>query len=413
MTIQVQEVDLCKLNVQYVADPDKVKTARSKIVDRIKKEKVPVKGFRPGTAPTQAIELNMKSTIDSLAAKDLVAEAYNDLLFEHKIKTMFYPQVVSQSFDKGNFYCEMNVWKKPDVELKEYKGFNIPKPAVESASDLTAKMIQNLRSNHGESRPYSEGDFVQQGDKITLDIKVECEGQIVSELTQEGTMYTVGQFSQLDENLTGMVPDETKSFKIAMGEDAPVESVRGKTVDFTVTLHMGMRTELPALDDAFAQKVGFSTYSQLESYANSAVLAQVQQKEKNELNNQVFAKLVENNVVNVPTWLSEMEAQNMARNRGMDVKTMPEEFRSRLFTDAERAVKLSLILDAIREAEPDTSFSERELLDSLRMKVSGTGGNPDEFIKKATQDGSIFGIIANMKDAATVEWIIKNSNIID
>ena len=121
MTLQVQETDLCKLSVHYVADVDKVKSARSKVIDRIKKEKVPVKGFRPGAAPTQAIELSMKPTIDSLAAKDLVAEAYNDLLFEHKIKTMFYPQVVSQSFDQGSFYCEMNVWKKPSVELKEYK----------------------------------------------------------------------------------------------------------------------------------------------------------------------------------------------------------------------------------------------------------------------------------------------------
>jgi trigger factor len=413
MTIQVQEVDLCKLNVHYVAEPEKVRAARLRVVDRIKKEKVPVKGFRPGAAPTQAIELQMKSTIDSLAAKDLVSEAYNDLLFEHKIKTMFYPQVTSQSFDKDQFYCEMMVWKKPDVELKEYKGFSIPKPASEPVTELVAKMIQNLRVKHGESRPYGEGDFVQQGDKITLDIKVESEGQVVSELTQEGLVYNVGQFSKLDENLLGMVPDETKNFKVSMDEDTPLESLKNKVVDFTVTLHMGMRTDLAALDDAFAQKVGFPTYEKLESYASSVVMSQSQQKERNDLTNQVLVRLLEHNEINVPGWLVEMEAQNVARNRGMDLKTMPPETKSRLFTEAERAVKLSLILDSIREAEPDTSFSERELLNSLRMKVSGTGGNPDDFIKKSTEDGSIFGIVANMRDSATVEWVIKNSTIIE
>ena len=92
---------------------------------------------------------------------------------------------------------------------------------------------------------------------------------------------------------------------------------------------------------------------------------------------------------------------------------MSREVQSKVFTEAEKAVKLSLILDAVREAEPDTSFSERELLNGLRMKVSGTGGNPDEFISSAAKDGSLFGIIANMKDSATLDWIIKNSTIVD
>lgn len=413
MTLQVQEVELCKLNVQYAAPKEKVKAARAKVVDRIKKEKVPVKGFRPGTAPDHVIELTMKSTIDSLAAKDLVAEAYNDLLFEHKIKTMFYPSVQNQSFEKDTFHCEMTVWKKPEVELVEYKGFSVPKPSTESAADLAAKMIQNLRERYSESRPYNDGDFVQKGDKVTLDIKVECDGQPVAELTQEGSVYSVGQFSDLDDNLMGMVPDETRSFKISMKEDSPVESVRGKVVDFTVTLYMGMKNELPSLSDELAQKVGFSTMDQLHSHAHTSAETQLQSKEKNMLNQQVLSRLAASNKVEVPAWLVEMEAQNAAKGRGVEWKDIPVEVRKKIFTEAEQAVKLSLILDAIREAEPDTSFSERELLNSLRMKVSGVGQNPDEFISNATKDGSIFGIIANMKDSATLDWVIKNSTIVD
>lgn len=413
MTLQVQEVELCKLNVQYVAPSDKVKAAREKAIDRIKKEKVPVKGFRPGKAPSQAIELAMKPTVDSLAAKDLVAEAYNDLLFEHKIKTMFYPKVQHQSFENGSFHCEMTVWKKPEVELKQYKGFNIPKPSTESHSDVAEKMIQNLRTQHGEARPYGDGDFVQKGDKITLDIKVECEGQTVKELTQEGLVYIVGQFSDLDENLLGMVPDEKREFKISMKENSPVESVRGKVADFSVTLYMGMRTEPASLTDEFAQKIGFSSYELLQKQVNSIAMSQVRTKQQNELNNQVLSRLAEVNVVAIPSWLTELEAQNMTKNRGIELHQLPQETLVRVLAEAEKAVKLSLILDSIREAEPDAAFSERELLNSLRMKAAETGQNPDDFISNASKDGSIFGIIANMKDTATVDWVIKNSTIVD
>lgn len=413
MTIQVQEVELCKLNVQYVAPEDKVQEARSKVLDRIRREKVPVKGYRPGTAPNHVIEFTMKSTIDSLAAKDLVSEAYNDLLFEHKIKTMFYPKVQNQSFEGGKFHCEMTVWKKPDVELGEYKNFSIPKPALESVSDVSAKMVQELRVRQGETRPYDENDFVQSGDKLTLDMKAECEGHVVEELTQEGFVYSVGQFSELDENLIGMKPDETKSFQVLMKSDAPVESIRNKTVNFTATLHMGMKTDLAPLNDEFAQRLGFQTYSQFESHVNSVAGMQLKNKEKGLLNNQIFSRLLEHNKVNVPSWLAELEAQNMAKSKGAEWKDLSSDFRAKVLVESEKAVKLSLILDAIRETEPDTSFSERELLDALRMKVSETGNNPDEFISNASKDGSIFGIIANMKDAATVDWIIKNSTIVD
>lgn len=413
MTLQVQEVELCKLKVQYVASSEKVKAARTKAVERIKKEKVPVKGYVPGKAPNHIIEHVMKPTIDNLAAKDLVSDAYNDLLFEHKLKTMFYPSVQSQSFEGGKFHCEMMVWKKPDVVLNEYKGFSIPKPATDAPSDLAAKMLQDLRTRHAEPRPYLEDDFVQSGDKLTLDIKVECEGQVISELTKEGTVYTVGQFSDLDENLIGMKPDETKTFKILMKEDSPIESVRGKTLDFTVTFFMGMKSELPALNDDLAAKFGFASFEQLEKHANAAATSQVQSKQRNLLNQQVLSRLIDSNPMEVPSWLVELEAQNSAKSRGIEWNELSQDVRSKVFTEAEKAVKLSLILDAVREAEPDTSFSERELLNGLRMKVSGTGGNPDEFISNAAKDGSLFGIIANMKDTATLDWIIKNSTIVD
>lgn len=413
MTLQVQEVELCKLSVQYTAPKEKVKAARTKAVERIRKEKVPVKGYRPGMAPAHIIEHSMKSTVDSLASKDLVSEAYNDLLFQHKIKTLFYPKVDFQSFENGTFTCDMTVWKKPDVELKEYKNFSIPRPATESIQDFSAKLIQDLRVKHGDTRPYGEGDFVQNGDKITLDIKAESEGVVVTELTQEGMLYQVGQFKDLDENLLGMVPDETKHFKIVMNDNTPIKSIQNKTVDFTVTLHMGMRNELASLDDEFAKKLGMNSFQQLETYVTSVATNQIKNKEKTLLNNQLFSRLLENNPIQVPSWLIEMEADNSAKARGVEFSSLDHNIRQKVLVEAEKAVKLSLILDSIRENEPETSFSERELLDLLKMKVSESGNNPIEFIKQATQDGSIFGIIANMKDSATVDWLIKNCTIVD
>jgi trigger factor len=210
-----------------------------------------------------------------------------------------------------------------------------------------------------------------------------------------------------------MTPGEIKTFQVSMKDDAPVETVRGKLVDFTVNLHMGMRTEPAALDDNLATKLGFSTYADLERAVSGSASSQMQQKEKSMLNNQVFSRLLENSKVEIPQWLTDMEAQNLMRNRGVDFSALPKEQKDMIRQDAEKAVKLSLILDAVRETEPETYFSEKELVDSLRAQVQESGQDPDEFIQKTLNDGSLFGIIANMKDSATIDWIVSNSSIVE
>lgn len=411
MSIQVQEVEPCKLNIQYMADKTVVQSAQNKVIDQIKQQKVPVPGFRPGLAPNYAIKLRLKPQVDNLTVKELVSEAYNDFLFENKVKVMFQPQVNHHALTDDSFQCEMTVYKRPDVVLEQYKGFNIPKPASDKIEDLSAKILQDLRVQHGDPRPYDDGDFVQAGDKVTMDVVAEYNGEKISELTVEGLVYTVGQFHEMDENILGMSPGETKSFQVSMKDDAPVESIRGKLVDFTVNLHMGMRTEPAALDDTLAAKLGFPTFAELEQAVQGSASNQMKQREKQMLNDQVFSRLLEHSKVFVPQWLTDMEAQNLMRNRGVNFEQLPKSQKDLIRVDAEKAVKLSLILDAVRDSEPEAYFSETEMINSIRNQVESTGGNPDDFIKKSLEDGSLFGIIANMRDAATIDWILKNSTL--
>ena len=171
MTVQCEEVDYCKVKVKYVADPSLVEEKKNEAVRLLKKSNVQLPGFRMGQATDLAIRVHMKKQIDQMVTRELVSDAFTETLFETKMKPIGYPDVHSTRLDGRHFECEMTFAKKPEFELQQYTGFEIPKPHLEmTAAEGAEKLLQELRTVHGDVVTYGADDFVQEGDKITMDI---------------------------------------------------------------------------------------------------------------------------------------------------------------------------------------------------------------------------------------------------
>ena len=98
MEVQVNEVDYCKLEVQYSADPDVVESKRDEVMQSLKKIKIP--GFRKGKAPESAIKMKMSKEIATTVIEHMKAQAYDDVVFETEIKPIAYPQFEDVNISK-------------------------------------------------------------------------------------------------------------------------------------------------------------------------------------------------------------------------------------------------------------------------------------------------------------------------
>ena len=77
-------------------------------------------------------------------------------------------------------------------------------------------------------------------------------------------------------------------------------------------------------------------------------------------------------------------------------------------------IKLSLLFDSIRENEPDLTFSDQEMIDRIKAFLKEAGNeNPDEALSRLAQSGQLTGAVAALKDKATIEWLVNQSNIIE
>lgn len=410
--MQIEEKEFCKVQVTYIADPEKVIAKRSEVIDDLYKEvsQATVPGFRKGKAPLSAVKVRYRKQIEEATRREMVAVAESEILFETKMKTLFYPQVLSAQLSDSRFECTLLFMKKPPFELKQYKGFEIPKPhSPKTQGELAEQMLEELRVKYGDVAPYQENDFVQKGDKITMDVKCTAEGKTIEELTKEGVFYEVGQgfYREFDDNIQGMTPGEDRTFDVLW------DTSNNEKATFHVKMHMGVKSVPAGLDDEFAKKLGLESFDKLRQEVEGVANRKIQEFEIKSIQQQVISRLMTEHDFEIPTWLISMDAQQLAMQHGLEWATVNNESRTLLESKARDRLKLTLIMDSIREVEPDTQFSSNEVLDVIRARVAEQGQDPNKFVVEMQQSGKLFGMVAALQQEATLDWLVKNSTLIE
>lgn len=412
MNIQVEEKESCKVQVTYKADPEKVLKKRSEIVDKIFEEtsKLAVPGYRKGKAPLSAIKMRYRKNIEEQTRQNLLVAAEEEILFETKLKTLFSTQVLKMNLNEDLFECELLFFKKPIFELKQYKGLSVPRPhSPKTQAELSEQIMQELRVRYGDVVPFAETDKIELTDKITMDVNCKTEGLTINELTKDGVFYTVGQgfYHEFDDNILGMTTGEEKTFDVLW------DTQTKERATFTVKVHMGVKMVPAPLEDSFAQKLGLENFEKLASDIGATAANKIKDYERDAVHSQIISQLMAAHEIEVPHWLIEMDAQQLAMQHSLKWSEVDPESKKTLEAKAVERLKLTLIMDAIRDAEPETQFSNNEILDVVRSRVAQQGQDPDKFVVEMQRTGRLFGVVAALQQEATLEFLAKNTNIVE
>lgn len=415
MQIEVQEIEQCKLSVKYVADAEEIFNKRGEIIQAFKK--APVPGFRKDKAPLDAIKVHYRNQIEESLKRGLAEDSYHNTLFEKKLKPHGAPRFNSLLLADGKFTCEFELYTKPQFELSNYLELEIPKPHEEkNVTELTEELLQNLRVRFGEATPYSESDFVQTGDNVIVDYFGTLDGEKLNQLGAEGEMFTVGSsnLSQFDDNILGMSLGQTREFDLLIPE-AAIPSLAGKTVHFTVTLNMGSKITPCPLNDELAIKLGKNNFLELKEFAHATAGASLQNKQKNSINEAVALRLIGMTTISVPNWMSLSEAQYLAHQSKMDWTVMSDEDKERFLVAAEKNVKLSLILDKVREDNPEAQLTDQEVFDIIKQNISNTktDATVDDIIQQMNKSGYLQILFSRIKDEYAMDFITKNIKLVE
>jgi trigger factor len=391
MEVQSVEVRPCELEINYVADPEVVKSKRTEALQNILKNNPKVPGFRQGKTPHDVLKHHFKKQIDAWVMNEMASVAYDDIIFETNVKPVGFPKFLSVELDSSNFSCRVFLIKKPSFELGDYKTFEIPPNTFPSLDDECSELVNNLLDRFAEIVPFSDDQEVVEGDSTTITIK--ANGQ-----EESAIFYIVGSNDKpgLDEVLIGMKSGDVRPY-----------------LDGTVELHMGVSKTLPDFDDELAKNVGAENAEVLRNQIVAIATLQREQKKTNYARNFILKQLIERHSFEIPEVLANMEAQSIASQQGKKVEELAEEELVELFNKAKQQIKLSFLLDSIRELEVDATLADAEAKQALIARIAQNGNDPNPILKNMEASGTLIGILSALKDEYTVQWLIKQTGFLN
>lgn len=410
MECEVKEIEYCKVQVHYESSPDVVVEKRREALAQLDDVKIP--GFRKGKASPDVLKVRFKKNIEEWVKREMLSVAYDDVLFETKMKPIGYPQFLSSHLSGNKFICDLVVMKKPDFDLAEYKEIEIPKPhQPQTVTEIAEAMVQELRIKFGDYQPYEDGNFVENNDRITMDIETYIDGNKIEEACKVGHLYDVGSIPELDSNIFGMVPEDEREFEMKLPETfGPYANQDAK---LKVIVHMGMKIIPSPLNDELAQKAGFATYDELHEKAMMAASGKLQSIEQALISSQLTKKLVAAHDFEIPTWLISMETQQIAAKDGIDLAKLTQEEQETYKNTAIDNVKLALILDSIREAEPEADLTDQEAANMVKQQLSQRTQDVENIFTQIQKNGQLVGMIAHLKNQFSLQWLSNKAKIVE
>lgn len=413
MEISVNESEYCKLDVHCEANAELVGKKFDEVARMYKTAHVP--GFRPGKATVEAVKVYYKKQIGEAVKSSLAQEAFDNLVAEKSVRPIGQPDFSKIELSSDKFVCDFSLKKTPDFQLGNYKGFELSKPSQKSTVDeVTEQVLVELSLQHGEATPFSETDVVAMGDNVILSYESSIDGQKQENLSSSAESIVVGKSNVegFDDSLVGMKMGESKTFDIVIPQTS-LPSLAGKTVSINASLLYASKTVPHAIDDTLATKLGKENLEALREEARTMATSRVEELARNELLKLVQEKLDAEHTFQVPEWLTLSEAKFLVSKSNSSWDFLPEEDQQRYMQDARKGLKVSMILDKVRENEPDAQLSEEEVVNAVRALVEKSGRNFEEEVQNLSKNGQIGMLVARVKEEYTLDFILKNSNIVD
>ena len=419
MEIEVKDIDYCVVSVSCKANQEEIEVKKNEVVKGFSKRPVP--GFRAGKKPDAfAIKMYYAKEIGQKLKQAMAEEAFYIAATEKGIKPFGVPDFKSLELTNNDkdFTCEFTVRKKPEVELGQYKGFELPKPALGITIDEAAQqMLQDLRIKYGEAVPYTADDFVQLSDNVVINYDVFDGDKKVDALSMEGELLTVGrsQLTGFDANLLGMKVGDVREFMLTL-PNAALPSIAGKELKFVVSITMGSKIKPMPLDDSLAQKMEKKDLQELMQFATDFASAKVQEAQHQHDTAAIANKLVADHAIKVPDWLTTSEAQYIVARAQIDWSKLEPDDQAQYMKMAENNVKLSLLLDKIREDEPEAQLSDVEVIEMIRNMVGKMAKGPEEIdamMQELNKTGQVSILSARIRDEFTQDFLLKNTKWIE
>ncbi|HEV7671999.1 MAG TPA: trigger factor [Thermoanaerobaculia bacterium] len=422
VVLSVQDVGPCRkqLTIEIPAPAVEAETAR---VLREYGAKAKIPGFRQGKVPGGVVRRHFGKEIDQEVIERLVPRYWRQAQAEAELEPLMSPDVDSvdpaQPGEPMKFTATVEV--RPKIALGSLTGFELPDPPTEPAPIEVEEALDDLRKRVAEwrdvSRPAVRGDLAvgkiferfpaedreSEGNPFEVEIG---DPRVWEELTLAATGLSAGQEGRFERREAAPAPGESAA-----------EGAESQLRHFRIVVDAVRERDLPALDDAFAQKMSasFTDVAALQEALSARIRSEKTQNRKDQRERTLLDQLRERHPTELPAGVVRREtetllrdyAENMARS-GVDVEKAEIDWH-RLGHDmqplAEKRVHARLVLDAVADAEK-IAVTEAEFETALATLARAQGASTPALRKALDADGRLQALRQQLRRDKTIRHLL-------
>lgn len=386
---KLEEANLYSLDIAIDAETfeDALKKAFNKLKNRIS-----IPGFRKGKVTRKMAEAFYGKNFLFEDALDLLySSAVEGAIKEAELDVVGTKNANVLEIGENGVHLTVEVYVKPDVEITAYKELKATKKKVEATDEEIEEKIHELV--HRNARIVSVEDrAAAEGDTAVIDFEGFVDGTAFDGGKGEEYELKLGSGSFIpgfEDQIVGHNPGDEFDVNVTFPTEY-TEELAGKDAVFKVKLHEIKTEELPEVDDEFAQDAAdCDNVEALKKSLADEIKAQKEEDNEKSIREQVFEKLIDNVVADIPPVMVDSELDNRIRDidyrlssQGMSFETYlqymgmsVEDYREQQKEDAEKAVKLRLalekivVLENLEVTDEDLDNEYTKLAEQYQMEV--------------------------------------------
>ena len=392
-----------------------------KAVDKVYRRQVKnitIPGFRKGKAPRAIIEkMYGKEVFFEDAVNDCIPDAWDAISGEITETVVSRPEFDVVTIDENGVEISATFFVKPQVEIGDYLGIPVNRPAVKVTDVEVDEEIGRVQTRNSRMIEVSDRP-AQNDDLVNIDFEGFVDGVAFEGGKADGHQLKLGsgQFIPgFEDQVVGHSVGDEFDVNVTFPADYQAENLAGKDAVFKCRLNGIKYTELPAVDDEFARDVSeFDTLEEYKADIRRNLEEQHRKQADSKMDEALIDALLARMTADIPEVMFETETENQVRDydnrlrmNGLDLKTYfqytgldLDGLRKQMRPGAERQVKTRLALERIAELE-NLTVSDEEVEAEYARLGEQFGMEPDK-VKEAVDRASIE---ADLKVKAAIDLV--------
>lgn len=427
LTAEVTPLEENRVRLDVAVPEDEVRRQMDRAVRQLGRE-VRVPGFRPGKAPAEVIVQRVgRDAIVQEMLKGALGDWYSKAVAETGVVPIDDPELdLEEVPEEGDLTFQATVQVRPTATLGAYTGLQVGRAEVEIPEGAVEEQLEALRERAARltpvDRPARTGDF------LVIDFDGEVNGKRLRNASARDYLVELGGgrlVAEFDSRLAGLSAGESVTFPVSYDQSDQRAELRGRTVDYTVTVKQVQEKELPPLDDDLA--IGVSEFDTLEE-----LRADVEKRLRDAAEAQVdelFRRMaidaaVANATVDVPEVMVDRRIGTILQQTAQQLpegvafedylaatgRTI-QEIVAELRPDAEMAIRRELVVEAIADAE-GIEITDEQVEEQVRADAEATGRAPERLLHDLRHHGGWEALRQDLRLKRAVERLVEATTAI-